>query len=591
MNLNSTLRAVSPAYWLVILVSGTFLPVLLYTFGRLDDMAFAHWFARDFHSTMRDIFMAQGRPLHGLLLAGLLHPVNTFADLVWLRLLAVILSCLFALQIFAFLQKRGVTAKHAVAMAFLMVANPGIAAIVGWAICSTHILGYIGAFAIGQWLLSTAAWQSWQGLVRNGLLAVLMLFPVLCLYQPAAAFILLPVLFNWLLDERKREHRAKLWLAIASYLFALASYYVGLKLTVDVILQLNTQAERSALVSDIPGKLVFLFDEPLRLLALSWAYFANSGLRLTVTLAVASIAVGGALRLLIKERLQGLVDLTHVVAVLVLGLIALIVLEANYAPFRTLVFGYTLTAFLVSWICLLSLPRATTTILWSLVGITAFTGHYYIRSGIAQPFEREYLHYRHAFEQQTGDSLPTAVLWAIPDHFDLRGQINHRRIRFEFGTLSSGMEYVVPGMTWMLLNELHRIDSRQHPLWQQALRVETVPLRQDRQWQRIPPLLFIDGPKIFTGIPATSAAQPVAPWQHPELGTVENLYNGWMYSTWFGIFNQWVYPGVDHTVLGRVRLERIDDNSFRLHSADQGSVIISPQTFAKAQSEVPGTRK
>ncbi|MCD8483572.1 MAG: hypothetical protein LR015_13495, partial [Verrucomicrobia bacterium] len=104
----------------------------------------------------------------------------------------------------------------------------------------------------------------WKTLIRDGCMALVALYMVLCLYQPAAAFILLPVLFNWLINGRTVPDRLGLWWVATLYLLALGSYYIGLKILVDIVLQLNTQAERSALVSDLFGKIVFLVNEPLK---------------------------------------------------------------------------------------------------------------------------------------------------------------------------------------------------------------------------------------------------------------------------------------------------------------------------------------
>lgn len=541
-----------------------FLPVLIFTYGRLDDMALAYWFARDFTGTMRDIFIAQGRPILGVFLGLLLYPVSTFGDLVWLRLLAVMLTFGLTLQFFHFLRASGVGYFGSLMLALVMVANPGIAAINGWAICCTHILGCVIAFAIGVRAVNRLnAMKQFRDCLAIATTTSLLLLGALFIYQPAAAFVLLPPAIHWLLNGRGNTERQRLIWVAAAYLAALAIYFIGMKLVVDFWLQLNTQSDRSALVADIPGKLAFLVDEPLRLLTLSWAYFLGSTARTFVSVLTVGLLFLAALSWLRRDLPGGLRDIVLTAALFIAGLVSLIVLQVNYAPFRVLTFGYVLMATLIG----LSL-RAVVTGLnpGSLTGrlscalgvlsvVTVVAGnHLYLRIGMGEPFEREYLHYRHAMSQQIGDNLPKGVLWAIPDHFDLRGQIGLNRIRYEFGTLSSGMEYVVPGMTWMLLSELYDVTSRGHPLWAELLRVETVPLRLDRQWRLPEGLPFMDGPAIFGREPARSSETMQAPWEHPVLGQVENLYNGWNFSPSFGIFNSWIPEGVYHIERGLVPL-------------------------------------
>ncbi|MCC5840352.1 MAG: hypothetical protein JJT96_09515 [Opitutales bacterium] len=581
-----------PGLFLCVAIFASFAPVLFYTYGRLDDMAFAHWFARDFSSTMRDIFIAQGRPLHGLILAALLYPVSTFGDLVWLRLLGLLFTCAFGLQIFSFLRREGFGSPLSWWVSLGMVVQPGMAAIVGWGICSTHIIGFMAAFAIG-----TRALRSSHQDGRSELLwkvipqTILFLIPVLCLYQPAAAFVLLPPLFGWFLHGRRPAGQALLIAVSIAYLAALAIYFVGLKLIVDIWLQLNTQSDRSALVTDFSGKLRFLFNEPLSLIALSWAYFFTSLGRLVFWILFAGFIIMAIVQATRHEGARVLLSVFWIGVTLFLGLVHLIVLEANYAPFRVLTFGYVLAAFLIGFLFRGMAMQGSPKIAWmgklltgTVVTLAALATHHHIRVGIAQPYEREYLHYRYAFEEIMAENerLPRTILWVVPDHFDMRASINLRRLRFEFGTLSSGMEYVLPGMSWMLLNEIRDVRNRQHPMWEAHLAVETVPLRRDRFWSRIPGLPFIDGPAIF-GQPASRPSEKMTnPRNHPHIGRVEALYHGWMYSPWFGIYNQWVSPGVEHSILGRVNLQLLEDGRVRMEVPPYGVIFTTPEAFPES---------
>lgn len=580
-------------------IFGAFLPVLTHTYGRLDDMAFAHWFARDFSSTMRDIFIAQGRPLHGLLLAVLLHPVATFGDLVWLRLFGLMLTCAFALQVFFFLRREAFGDWASWWLSLAVVAQPGLAAIVGWGICSTHVIGFMGAFAIGNLALRSGELDAakstltWKTFLRTAAL----LIPVLCLYQPAAAFVLLPALFAWFLRSERPLHPKHMIALLVAYFAALGIYFIGLKLVVDVWLSLNTQSERSALVSDIPGKLLFLFREPLSLIGLSWAFFLPSFARAAMWAFVSALLGGAMVMGLRQEPRRVLWGLLWTGLFLSSGLVHLVVLEANYAPFRVLTFGYIIATFLLGWIIRQWIVhdrawvgRSSRLLLAGAATLAAFATHHHILRGIAQPYEREYLHYRHVFESElvSGQPLPMTILWVVPDHFDMRSSIRLRRLRFEFGTLSSGMEYVLPGMSWMLLNEIRNVRSPQHPMWEAHLAVDTVPLRRDRMWSRPPGLPFIDGPAIF-GHPASKPAETMTHRQtHPLIGEVESLYHGWNYSPWFGIFNRWVYPGVQHSVLGRVKIQQLQDGRLSMDLPTYGVVFTTPDSFPEAICPLSG---
>ena len=91
------------------------------------------------------------------------------------------------------------------------------------------------------------------------------------------------------------------------------------------------------------------------------------------------------------------------------------------------------------------------------------------------------------------------------------------------------MEYVLPGMSWMLLNEIRNVRSPQHPMWGGSpRRRHRPPCGADRMWSRPPGLPFIDGPAIFSGIPPSKPAETMDPPSDPPAHRRSGKPLSWM---------------------------------------------------------------
>jgi hypothetical protein len=244
------------------------LPLLVY-----GHTVFLRYGLRDDYSTIREACEepaklirfsgSQGRPLYGWLMAFSARQTPTIDDLCWLRAAGAAGLGLLAAAFYLVLRWLQWPACLAAVTAALLVLLPSAQLIASWGVSWPHVMGAwlgLGAFVAVEEGFALA--QAWRRVSLLGVALACLLVAAL-IYQMSAMFYLVGVaaaLGGRLGEPLRRQLGWLAWHAFVLGLGLLSAFDVTSRLFAAGI---YSRSPRFAIESDLPGKLVWYWREPL----------------------------------------------------------------------------------------------------------------------------------------------------------------------------------------------------------------------------------------------------------------------------------------------------------------------------------------
>lgn len=178
------------------------------------------------------LFIADGRPVYGWLQLKAIAAAGTLADLKFLRIISIIFTFLFCLQIFTYLKKGGIETTVAFIIAALVFSLPGFSVFIGWAQQYPHHLSSMLSFYAGTLVANVFAFRLGEAKLSRStenryifFAALLQLFS-LFLYQSMALAFVVPAFFLLLLKpEVSVKNRIRFFASFALVFFIILAIY------------------------------------------------------------------------------------------------------------------------------------------------------------------------------------------------------------------------------------------------------------------------------------------------------------------------------------------------------------------------------
>lgn len=316
--------------WLVAAVCGTYGIVAVARYGFLDDYLLLYQSNTDPQANNLWVIGA-GRPVYALLINVFFGKVDNIADFAWLRGLSVMGTALLAAVVASMLLAQRVPRTWALSAGYICVSIPAYQVIVSWSACFTHAFVAVIGVASARVLLAatrqstpiTAVWKSLQ--------AGALLLLALVTYQPAAmAYWWVPAVLV-LSPSRVPDAVLRRLALLSALVFGATSVLALLVLRLGVD-HYDITGQRAGITTDVTGKAVFFFTDPLPRTLTPWALQPRPGVSLLVGVLILVCVVST-----VGCRTHS--SLLRLVALAILPILAylpnLTVVE-NWASFRTL---------------------------------------------------------------------------------------------------------------------------------------------------------------------------------------------------------------------------------------------------------------
>jgi hypothetical protein len=151
------------------------------------------------------LFIADGRPIYGMLQLKAIAFVGTLANLKFLRILSVIFTFLFCLQLFKYLRKKGISTVVAFIAAALIFSLPGFSVFISWAQQYPHHFSSMISFYAGALVTDVFAFRLGEKKLSRSaenkciFLAIVLQLLSLFIYQSMALTFVIPAFFTLML--------------------------------------------------------------------------------------------------------------------------------------------------------------------------------------------------------------------------------------------------------------------------------------------------------------------------------------------------------------------------------------------------------
>jgi hypothetical protein len=180
-----------------------------------------------------NLFIADGRPVYGWLQLKAITIVGTLANLKFLRIFSVLFTFLFCLQLFKYLQKKGITTVVAFITAALIFSLPGFSVFMSWAQQYPHHFSSMLSFYAGSLVADVFSFHLGEVQLKksrenkNILFGILLQLLSLFIYQSMALAFVIPAFFSLLLKpDVPAKKRIRVFISVAFIFFiTLAIYY------------------------------------------------------------------------------------------------------------------------------------------------------------------------------------------------------------------------------------------------------------------------------------------------------------------------------------------------------------------------------
>jgi hypothetical protein len=181
------------------------------------------------------LFIADGRPIYGWLQLQAIAFAGTLADLKFLRIISVIFTFLFCLQIFNYLQKKGMSTAVAFITVALIFSLPGFSVFISWAQQYPHHFSSMLSFYAGTLVTDVFIFHLGENKLSRStenkyifLAIVLQLFS-LFLYQSMALAFVIPAFFTLLVkQDASVKNRIRFFISFTLVFFIILGIYYKL---------------------------------------------------------------------------------------------------------------------------------------------------------------------------------------------------------------------------------------------------------------------------------------------------------------------------------------------------------------------------
>ncbi len=536
-----------------------FLPTLTQTYGYNDDYPLLWRKLHRLFPLWTNEFAQQGRPLGGLIWIGAFSFPRSLEQLAGVRALALLgvwlLACLQCWHLWRWLR---FPAGLAAGLSLAAVLSPAFGVLGGWAELWSYPYASVLAYAAGMWTWAWAANTEPQSRRRRwGTHALVGLAVILghATYQPSTTYFMLAIVagaFAARGEEPAATWRA-LWRGTAVFVLWTAVYFAAYKGLLASLGSPRTGATvRAELVSDVGGKLRYLFGPVLWCSLTSWLRLQAFLWQVVAATLVAAGVVGAILfhRTPVsapdgRERRRFRPDWVLAAAVLTALAIAvspLAVVKENTVSFRTLptVFAVLIFSALLGWRAvlgrMLSAPWARVAqgaVLLATVLFLLLATRHHLHHGLTKPNRVELAELRRALHDRfdRAASPPSRIVYVSPSPYIWS---SHALRPFaEFGARSSPQPWVTPAMFRLILEE--RFGGGDET---SRTAIFAAPAAADRGEDPV-----VDGFTLLDGAGATTR-------DLPRLGEVRILPSGWCVSPWLGAFDAQYYPSIYHPLVG-----------------------------------------
>ena len=511
-------------------------------------------------------YNVQGRPLGGLIVEAAFRAAWTLDGLNWVRA-ACLGSTLICGLILAAEFRRVTPGWIGVGAVSLLLLNPAAAVFVAWASSGLLSLPAATLALVGGvwWRRAFTRYEPrtflfWTRIAGAGGL----LLAALLIYQPCAAFFLLPAAIQ-LLDRGDAQGALRVGTQTAGAFTAICAGYFAVFQWIrpHLVSSADTVIYRADVVRDVVGRLRFYFSDVLPRTFEFWTVFYGSiprGLALGLGLLLTLLFLGRLARVP-GGRFVRLQAFLLVPVLFGLASSPLLVVKDSYAPFRTLAVLYSLVVVgltggvLEIWRGLPIKQRAVRTaiaVCWGgLIVSNGVVAGYVTKEGLVMRSVRELDLYRRFVRQHLADH-PREVIFLLPYPQDVP-RFSAIATQHEFGAASSSADWSFPGLFYFACDDVYRHDPAARASSGREVMVDKVPA---------------DGPALFpANVPVIDAAWVLKgsrsgddlPRSGPVtkddfFGEVQPLTPTLRLSRWFGLYEVLAPDFIRHHELGTLGL-------------------------------------
>lgn len=379
----------------LILIGLVYLPVVFTEYGFYDDYYHLAMVQEGQpYSELFKIGTRQGRPLAGLAFAVSSISTTDVSSLVYLRAVGIAFTASFGFACFYMLIRSGFSKELSFLGASLVSLLPTFQVFVSWTICFIFPLGVLlGLFSGYCWV------QFWNNRKqvgsRSGIkwfaMSALSIALAMAIYQPAAMMVwCFPAIY---VLSRQKSFISELRFLVPTGVFVACSMVFGfVLLKVGVYLYGAHGGERSGLVDDVPGKILWFLKEPLPGFVVPWSL--ENHMWLTVVSAL--LIVVGFYAFYKKSIMVALRKLCWVLIFIVLAYLPNLLTQENWASFRTQIAVGSLVTIsvvlaLIGWRKLIGLSYSHSIIVSGcLLLVIASTAQHNVVRGFAIPQTKEW---------------------------------------------------------------------------------------------------------------------------------------------------------------------------------------------------------
>jgi hypothetical protein len=395
----------------------------------------------------------------------------------------------------------------------------------------------------------------------------LLLLITYTIYQPAAAFAVIPMLARmWRGFELNRERLRGFAMGMGMLVLTAAIYFVGFKIFVAVF-HPGGQAARGEFTKDILGNLRFVVTQVLWSGVTGWFQFHSTAAQYAAAFVVIIVIVGGCVIRPWKSFAIQMCGLACVVTAVFFTVLNLLLLKEQIFAFRlqTALHGAIALMFMVGlerWLRMFSPTHATkvrAVAFALLICSAAILTRYHFCNDFVIKNKRELSALRRGVAGWK--DFPKILVFITPAQAVMPGDSIG-----EFRDLTVSWSWVAPSMLELLFIETL---ERGVPLHEALNRHATFSVNYG------PPnpdsLPVLNGFALVNGEPSVI--------HDPYWGDIHTNRNGWCYADWFGVFDNRRFPAIYHAQLGWLQCSGKGGDDFWFGNQKNGWFWTTPKSY------------
>ena len=421
---------------------------IIVTYAFLDDYTLLYYAMRHETSGILQFIVQSGRPLFALIFLWVFKAMHSIADLRYVRAVGIVGIAALATAFYRALECTDLPRALIFAVSLLIGLAPSFEVYAAWGTEALNpwsaLLGGLAFTTIGP---SRARAHPWPRMA----IAFVMLTGALAIHQPAAMMFWLFAGIAWLTAAEAPDWSDVIRAGAVMGAALTAEYALAKGLPLLLYGHANT-FQRTALVTNLPQKAVWFFDQPLRD-ALNLSLIAP---RTWIAWTVAAFIAGGLWLYFPGSRITRLTRTALAAILLPLGYLPNLLVAENWSSYRTqsalssLVWLYTAIA-LVGWLRRTRLQRSLPIFAVLAVITSAALATRNVMLEFALPQALEYRMVARALRESRLEGA-THFYFVLATWSDSLAPV----VRYdEFGCPSSSAPWVPTAMAWLILQARH----------------------------------------------------------------------------------------------------------------------------------------